>query len=89
MIASLLIVGFPKKPLHNLNWDPADYQWKQASFGRNGKHLEFFQYSVKLGRNLLLESKYKCLAAMKHWFENNVQELQLAKFRNGCGACSC
>ena len=52
--------------LYNLGWDPADYQWKKPSAGGNGKHLEFFQYSVKLGRNLLLQSKYKCPAAMKH-----------------------
>ena len=46
--------------------DPTDYQWKKTSVGGNGTHLEFFQYSVKLGRNLLLQSKYKCLAAIKH-----------------------
>ena len=60
--------------------DPIDYRWKKPSFGRNGKHLEFFQYSIKLGRNLLLDSKYKCHVAMKYWSENNVQELQLAEF---------
>ena len=69
-----------KKPIHNLDWDPADYQWKNPSVGGNGKHLEFFQYLVKLGRNLLLQSKYKCPAAMKHWTANNVHALQLTKF---------
>ena len=71
---------FQKKPLYNLDWDPTDYQWKKPNASGNGKHLEFFQYSVKLGRNLLLESKYKCPAAMKHWTANNVNALQLTKF---------
>ena len=66
MLVALFIVGFKKKHLYNLDWDPVNYQWKKPSVGGNGKHLEFFQYSVKLGRNLLLESKYKCHAVMKH-----------------------
>ena len=44
------------------------------------KHLEFFQYSVKVGRIVLLQSMYKCSAAMKHWTTNNVNALQLTKF---------
>ena len=46
-----------KKPLYNLDWDLADYQWKNPSVGGNDKHLEFFQYSVKLGRNLVVAIK--------------------------------
>ena len=43
MLEILLNVGFPKKkPLQNLDWDLADYQWKKPSYGGNGKHLEFF-----------------------------------------------
>ena len=72
MLTVLFIVGFSKKP--------ALYQWKKSNASGNGKHFEFFQYSVKLGRNLLLQSKYKCPAAMKHWTANNVNELQLTKF---------
>ena len=33
---------FQKKPLYNLDWDPADYQWKKPNANGNGKHLEFF-----------------------------------------------
>ena len=71
---------FQKIPLHNLNWDLVYYQWKKPNVNGNGTHLQFFQYLVKLGRILLLQSKYKCPAPMKHWAENNVHELQLAKF---------
>ena len=71
---------FQKIPLHNLDWDPVGNQWKKPSVGGNGKHLEFFQYSVKLGRNLLLQSKYKCIVVMKHWTANNVHALQLTIF---------
>ena len=71
---------FQKKPLYNLDWDPAGYQWKKSSVGGNGKHLDFFHYSVKLGRNLLLQSKYKCIVVMKHWTANNVHALQLTIF---------
>ena len=54
-------------------------QWIKLSLGRNRKQLEFFQYSVKLCRNLLLQLKYKCPVAMKHWSKYNVHELQLVK----------
>ena len=48
---------FPKKPLHNLDWDPTDYQWKKLIVGGNGEHLEFFQCSVKLGRKFVVAIK--------------------------------
>ena len=57
---------FQKKSFYNLDKDSVDYQWKNPSVSGNGKHLEFLQYLVKIDRNLLLQSKYKCPAAMKH-----------------------
>ena len=42
--------------------------------------VNIWSFSNILLSNLLLQSKYKCLVAMKHWIANNVNALQLTKF---------
>ena len=48
----LWVVG--KKPLRELEWDPREWKWLPTSyFGEDVRPKPFFQYSVRLGREML------------------------------------
>jgi hypothetical protein len=53
------------QPLVWLTWDPWEFYWKNQVWGN--KPMNFFQYSVKLGRHVLVKLYYRTPSAKKSW----------------------
>ena len=71
---------FKKKSLLDLHWDPSDYLWKHTNPSSCTKLFQFFQYSVKLGRKLLLSRKFHPPSAMKVWLANGASLMDASKY---------
>ena len=67
------------RPLIRLLWDPGEYTW-QDPLDRNGQKLGFFQYSVKLGRHILLAQRCITPSAMRYWMHNGLSLEFLQQF---------
>ena len=63
-------MGFKKKSSLDLNWDPSYYLWKHTNPSSDTEFIQFFQYSVKLERKLLLSRKLQPPSTMKVWLVN-------------------
>ena len=71
---------FREKSLLDLNWDPSDYLWKHTNPSSDTKFIQFFQYSVKLGRKLLLSRKLQPPSTMKVWLVNGASLMDASKY---------
>ena len=62
-------------PLVRLQWDPGDYVWQMNSLSSShAQHRSFFDYSVKYGRNLLVEARICDPAASKVWDDYGIPQ---------------
>ena len=65
------VVG--QKPLCELEWDPGEWNWLPTSyFGEDVRPMPFFQYSVRLGREMLRRRIPHWPTAATTWLSYNV-----------------
>ena len=57
---------YARQPVSRLMWDPGGWSWTSPMMDPMQKVL-FFQYTVKLGRTLLMSKNIPIPAAQKHW----------------------
>ena len=55
-----------RSPLLRLQWDPCHYRWKNP-YSPSTESISFFQYTVKMGRHILMVKKQPKIAAEKFW----------------------
>mgnify|MGYP000409128984 CR=1 FL=1 len=53
---------YGKCPIARLRWDPIDYVWKDP-YVPSSECTSFFQYSVKLGRHIMMGKKNVIISA--------------------------
>ena len=70
---------YAKDPVARLTWDPGGWFWSH-SLGEQIIKVPFFQYSVKLGRSLLLSRNPRIPATQKHWTTWRVSNLHLKNY---------
>ena len=60
---------YGNRPFERLQWDPGEYIWKSTYMHLGKEGMDFFKYSVKMGRSLLIENEEVKPAAEKRWEE--------------------
>ena len=70
---------YAKDPVARLTWDSGGWFWSH-SLGEQIIKVPFFQYSVKLGRSLLLSRNPRIPATQKHWTTWRVSNLHLKNY---------
>ena len=69
---------YETKPIDRLLWDPSEWKWQIRSMqGMLGKQIPFFQYSVKMGREMLRRGVTVIPATCKFWRLGNVTDYWL------------
>ncbi len=68
-----------KRPLARLQWDPGGLSW-QVPWAAEGNLVSFFNYSVKIGRNVLATSRQKLPTMARHWEEQHLSQQFLNRF---------
>ena len=75
----LWVVG--KKPLCELEWDPGEWKWLPTSdFGEDVRPKPFFQYSVRLGREMLRRRIPHWPTTTTTWLTYNVDSTYMTTF---------
>ena len=69
---------FGNCPLKDLQWDPGSLFW-QCPYSQQQKKLEFFQYSAKLGRQILQATSSKEPTTIKYWTLEGISDERLKK----------
>ena len=69
---------FGNCPLKDLQWDPGSLFW-QCPYSQQQKKLEFFQYSAKLGRQILQATSTKEPTSAKYWTLEGISDERLKK----------
>ena len=69
---------YKQAPLVRLQWDPGDYSWRDPFIPE--KEHSFFQYTVKLGRHIVMANKEAPPAAARFWASQNIEEQFLGQF---------
>ena len=65
---------YENKPIDKLLWDPNEWKWQSIlPQGMLGKQIPFFQYSVKMGRELLRRRVVVTPVTCKFWNLGNVR----------------
>ena len=68
---------YETKPIDRLLWDLGEWKWQiRLAQGLLGKQILFFQYSVKMGREILRRGVTVTPVACKFWRLGNVTTLQ-------------
>ena len=65
---------YAKEPVARLLWDPKGWFWSY-SLGEQFVKVPFFQYSVKLGRSLLMSTNATVPTTQKHWTNFAIENL--------------
>ena len=71
---------YAKEPVTILLWDPGDW-FCSYSLGEQIIKIPFFQYSMKLGRSLVMSKNVKTPATQKYWTNWGVSTLQLITYQ--------
>ena len=58
---------FGNRPVARLQWDPGEFPWKRPRTQSESGEIEFFRYSVKLGRTLLSADEVYITVSEKRW----------------------
>ena len=59
--------AYGARPLARLQWDPGEWFWHDPLRESGSPDLPFFQYTVRLGRRMLLARRQAIPAAAEHW----------------------
>jgi hypothetical protein len=72
--------AYETRPLIRLQWDPGEYVWQDYRRGLQVEGQSFFQYTVKLGKNILTNLKNTSPASSTFWYQNSLNTQFLHRF---------
>ena len=66
---------YETKPINRILWDAGEWKWQiRSAQGMLGKQIPFFQYSVKMGREMLRRGVTVTPTTCKFWRLGNVTD---------------
>lgn len=66
------------RPLSSLTWDPWEWEWPAAQIG--APSVSFFEYSVRIGRHILLRQQRSITTRIRAWLHGGLSHVFLSQF---------
>ena len=72
--------AWDSRPLARLQWDPGEWHWRDPFAPADSPPVPFFQYTVRLGRHILVADRQTRPAAAEHWRRQGLSQDFLSGF---------